>query len=79
MTELFAKIMAGCIIVLFGWLLKMSSDHRKFRRNCLTELKEEMKKFGTSLARLEEQVEAAKIDIKSLFNRLNKHINGAGN
>ena len=70
MTELFPKILAGCIVALFGWLLKMSYDQRRFRSNCLTEIK-------IKLSRLEEQVKDAKSDIKSLFDRLNNHINGS--
>ena len=69
MNDLFLKIMGGCIVALFVWLLKMWSDQRKFRMNCLTGLKEEIREFGVTLARIDERLKGVEGDITTINRR----------
>ena len=57
MTE---KVLVGCMIAFFGWLLKISYDQRKFMGNCLTEIRLQLRELSV-------RMKAAEDDIKTLF------------
>lgn len=64
-TELWG-IMAAIAI----WLIKISWSQHQFRKNHLAEMAE-------LIARLDERMKNVEEDVKTLFKRLNQHINGS--